>query len=334
LLLAGVALSLVASALAIRYKTRQAEQQNPPQGRFIEVDGVRLHYTERGEGPVLVLLHGNGSMIQDFEISGLVDRAAESYRVIAFDRPGYGHSSRPRGRSYSPQAQAELLARALDRLQIERATVVGHSWGTQVATALALQEPERVQALVLMSGYFFPTLRADVPVLSVPAIPVLGTLVRNTISPWVGRMMWPGLLRILFGPMRTPNRFRAFPLWLALRPSQLRASAAETAMMVPAAFRVRNQYRRLGMPVMIVAGQGDRLVNTDVQSRRLHAELPMSALRIVPEAGHMIHHLALDEVMDAIETVQRPLPIRLATGSSAAAAERQRRSSKPSAFSN
>src|SRR5690349_12639945 len=88
---AGIAAATAASALFNVAKARQAEQENPPAGKFLEIDGVHLHYVERGEGRPLVLLHGNGVSLVDMEASGLLDRAARHYRVIAFDRPGYGH---------------------------------------------------------------------------------------------------------------------------------------------------------------------------------------------------------------------------------------------------
>src|SRR5919201_1247493 len=77
-----------------------AERRNPPIGNFIECDGVRVHYREWGDAtaPCVVLFHGNGTMIQDFSISGLVDLLARRNRVLCFDRPGFGHSQRPRSR--------------------------------------------------------------------------------------------------------------------------------------------------------------------------------------------------------------------------------------------
>ena len=75
-------------------------------------DGVRLHYIDRGQGEPVVLLHGNGTMAQDFDLSGVLEIAAGRYRVIAFDRPGYGHSARPRDRIWTPDAQAKLLITA------------------------------------------------------------------------------------------------------------------------------------------------------------------------------------------------------------------------------
>jgi pimeloyl-ACP methyl ester carboxylesterase len=105
------------------------------------VNGVRLRYVERGSGEPLVLLHGNGSMIQDFESSGLIDLAAKNYRVFVFDRPGFGHSDRPRNVVWTHDAQAALIKRALERLGVSHAVALGHSWGASVATALALKYP-------------------------------------------------------------------------------------------------------------------------------------------------------------------------------------------------
>jgi pimeloyl-ACP methyl ester carboxylesterase len=304
-----VGASLLAGAAMfayVRYRTRQAERDNPPVGQFMEIDGVRLHYLERGQGQPIVLLHGNGTMIQDFDTSGLIDLASKHYRVIVFDRPGYGHSERPRrGKTWDPKAQADLLRKALERLDVERPIVVGHSWGTLVAVAMALHHPANVHGLVLLSGYYFPTVRFDVPILSPPAIPVLGDILRYTISPLLGRIMWPGLLRIMFGPPLVPQRFNRFPIWMALRPKQLRASAAESALMIPAVFALRRRYHELTMPVTIMAGVNDRFVSATMHSAHLHKELPQSGLCLVPGMGHMIHQLVPHEVMKVIDSMTK-----------------------------
>jgi pimeloyl-ACP methyl ester carboxylesterase len=77
---------------------------------------VRLHYVEQGQGEPLVLLHGNAGMIEDFASSGLIDRASRKYRVIVFDRPGFGHSDRPRGTIWTHEAQARLIHDALSNI--------------------------------------------------------------------------------------------------------------------------------------------------------------------------------------------------------------------------
>ena len=291
------------AALVNRRLARNAEHDNPPAGRFLEINGVRLHYVERGSGTALVLLHGNGSMIQDFESSGLIDLAAKNYRVIVFDRPGFGHSDRPRNVVWTPAAQAELIHSALHRLGVSETLVLGHSWGASVAVALALKYPALVQGLVLASGYYYPTVRPDVLALSAPAVPFFGDVLRYTLAPIVSRLMWPLLMAKIFGPESVPHKFARFPKGMALRPSQIRASAAESALMVPDAFGFRNEYGNLKMPVVIVAGEQDRLVDVDSQSARLHCEVPQSRFHRVSGSGHMIHQTATGVVMSAINEV-------------------------------
>src|SRR3954469_18804317 len=178
--LLGSAAALGAAALYTAKMTRDAERKYPPIGRFLEVDGVRLHYIERGQGEPLVLIHGNGTLIQDFTINGLVDRLSERFRVIVFDRPGYGYSTRPR-HLWTPRAHATLFEHALAQLGVEHAIVLGHSWGTMVAVSLALQAPMLVCSLVLLSGYYFPTARMDVVLSSPLAVPGIGDALRHTI---------------------------------------------------------------------------------------------------------------------------------------------------------
>jgi hypothetical protein len=197
--------ALAMSALINRHRAKNAENDNPPPGQFLEVNGVRLHYVERGSGEPLVLLHGNGSMIQDFESSDLIDLAANSYRVIVFDRPGFGHSDRPRNVVWTAAAQAELINSALNRLGVSHAIVLGHSSGASVAVALALKYPKLVQGLVLASGYYYPTLLADVVAFSAPAVRLGGVVLSHTLSPVISRVMWPLLMAKIFGPRSVPK---------------------------------------------------------------------------------------------------------------------------------
>jgi pimeloyl-ACP methyl ester carboxylesterase len=297
---AAIGLAAV-SALLIRAKTRAVESEYAPIGQFIEVDGVRLHYVVRGEGEPLLLLHGNGSSVLDLECSGLLDRAAERYQVIAFDRPGYGYSTRPRTTIWTPEAQARLLHTALLQLGVRRPVVAGHSFGTQVALALALQFPEYVRGLALMSGYYYPSMRLDALLNAPAAIPILGDLMRHTISPWIGRMLWTPMAKWLFAPAEITDGFRLYPAWMSLRPTTLRAEAAEATLAIAAAAGMKKEYRDLKLPVVIMAGTDDRVVNTGWNSVRLHRELPGSELTLAPGEGHMVHHCVPEEVMAAID---------------------------------
>jgi pimeloyl-ACP methyl ester carboxylesterase len=296
--------TLAGTAIATRQMAKAAEITHPPEGRFMMVDGVRLHFVDSGgDGSPVVLLHGNGTMIADMEISGLIERASRRYRTIAFDRPGFGYSSRPRDAAWTPSAQAMLFRKAFTQLGIEKPIIVAHSWGTLVALGLALEQ-DAAGGLVLVSGYYYPTARADVALLSTPAIPLLGDSMRHTVSPLLGRMLAPHMIRKSFAPAEVTPEFKShFPLDMSLRPSQIRASAEETALMTSAAAKFQNRYSSVNLPVFIIAGAGDRIVNVDKQSRRLARDIPGSTLLILPGLGHMLHHSAPDEVMAAVETI-------------------------------
>lgn len=296
-------LGLAAAAVYVGARTRQAEARNPPKGQFIEVDGVRLHYLDQGQGEPLVLLHGNGITASDVEASGLLPRAAEQYRVIAFDRPGFGYSERPRTTLWTPQAQARLLLKALDRLGIERPVVLGHSWGTLVALAMGLQAPQSVRGLVLISGYYYPSPRLDVAVLAQPAIPLIGDLMRYTVAPLVSRLLWPLLTKRIFSPAAVPENFKRLPKWMMLRPSQLRASAAESALMIPSAIALYKRYPELAMPVQVIAGDGDRLIDPAHHAVRLNQALPASTIKMEHGQGHMLHYARVDDILAAIDSV-------------------------------
>jgi pimeloyl-ACP methyl ester carboxylesterase len=302
LAIGGVAV-LAGAALANRQAAKRTERRNPPRGAFLSVHGVRVHYVEKGEGPAVVLIHGNGVSSHDFELSGLVDRLAARHRVIVFDRPGYGYTERPRDRPWTARDQAKLFLRAMNQLGVEQAVVVGHSWGTLVSLEVALEATERVRALVLMSGYYWPTPRLDVPLLSGPAVPGFGDVLRFTVSPLLGWALSPLLFRQIFSPARIPARFKAgFKTAMSLRPSQLRASAADTAMMPIEAAKTAGRHKEITAPVLVMSGDGDKIVSFKHQSRRLARELLAGQIHVVKGAGHMIHHIAPDEVAGAITT--------------------------------
>lgn len=311
--LAGAA-ALGALAVANAVAARLTERRHPPTGKFIEVDGVRLHYSDRGRGSPVVLIHGNAVTGGDWNTSGVADLLLPDHRVIIFDRPGFGHSERPRGRMWTATQQAELLHKALRRLGVERPVVVGHSWGTLVALELAANHQADTAGLVLLSGYYFPTLRPDVLLVAAGALPVLGDVLRYTVSPPLGWLQMPLLKKAMFSPARVPARFHAeYSPAMALRPSQIRATSVDGALMIPGALALRGDYKNLTLPVVIIAGDGDKVVFKR-RSERLAANIRGSVLQIVKGAGHMVHHLAPRQVAQAIEDVAEASRRRLAPG--------------------
>jgi pimeloyl-ACP methyl ester carboxylesterase len=299
--IAAAGAAAAGAAIFNRIMSARAQANSPPVGTFVEVDGVRLHYIDRGEGDVVVLLHGNGVTLQDFAVSGVVGLAAERHRVLAFDRPGFGYSERPRNIVWTPAAQADLIARALVQIGIESAVIVGHSWGAMVALAMALDHPAVVRRLVLVSGYYYGTARPDVLGASLPAVPLLGDFIANTISPLAGRLIAPAGIKASFSPAPVSDKFAEFPVGLTLRPSQIRATAADTAMMVPSAMALSRRYGELALPVIVLAGDGDLIAHKDKHAERLIKDIDRAELRIVPSQGHLLHYAVPEQVVAAID---------------------------------
>ena len=301
-ILAASAAALAAAALYNTYRARKVEREHPPSGQFVTIDGVRIHYLEAGKGPPVVLVHGNVVTAEDWVMSGVFDRIARNHCVIAIDRPGFGYSDRPQGSVWTAAQQADLLEQVFHRLGIDRPIVVGHSWGTLVALEIALRDA--ASGLVLLGGYYGPSVRADVPLVAAPAVPVLGDVLRFTVSPLIGAALLPLNIKAMFAPLEVPDRFkREFPHGFPVRPSQIRAESQDAVTMVPGVVGMADRARDLRVPMTIMAGTKDRIVDHEGHAEWFHDQIPGSDLQLVSGAGHMVHYAVPDQVADAIDAV-------------------------------
>jgi pimeloyl-ACP methyl ester carboxylesterase len=115
-----------------------------------------------------------------------------------------------------------------------------------VALAAALNHPDMLRGIVLLSGYYYPTLRTDVLLSLPPAIPIIGDLLRFTVSPLLSAAMLPRLFRKMFAPMPVPKSFADYFLdGLPVRPTQIRAESQDGVTMVPAASAMSHRYGEL-----------------------------------------------------------------------------------------
>ncbi|KAA3452300.1 alpha/beta hydrolase [Mesorhizobium sp. SARCC-RB16n] len=294
------ALSALAGYNHVRAKRALA---GPAHGRVMEIDGLCLHFIEAGTGMPLILLHGNGSMAQDFKSSGIFDQLAKTHHVLAFDRPGFGRSSRSRGRRWSAGEQADLIHAAAGRLGIEKYLVLGHSWGAWIGLELARRHSPSIAGIVLVSGYYYPPPRLDLALASLPALPVVGTAFRHTLLPLLVRFAWPWAMQKIFHPAAVAADFAAVAKDIASRPSQLRAVCSESASMLAAALLTKASYGHIAVPTGILAGSEDQLFDAEGEARRLHAEVDGSLLEVVPGAGHMVHQTAPQAVVAMVHTI-------------------------------
>jgi pimeloyl-ACP methyl ester carboxylesterase len=299
----GSIAAMAALAVANHFIARRTESNHPAEGSFVEVDGIRLNYRDRGRGSPVVLIHGNVVTGNDWDTSGVAGLLLLNHRVIIFDRPGFGYSERPRGARWTANQQAELLRKALLQFKVERQVVVGHSWGSIVALALAARCQRDIAGLVLLSGYYFWTLRPDVPLAALGALPILGDILRYSISPLLGWLQMPFVKRHMFAPAPVPEEFQTgFSTAMALRPSQIRESSMDGGQMITSVLALRKEYNKLTLPVTIIAGDGDKVVFRRM-SERLAGNIPQSTLKIIRGAGHMVHYFAPQRVVQAIDVI-------------------------------
>lgn len=303
LILTVIALFFTTLKLYSDYAIRQAEAAYPPLGDFVTVEGVPMHYLERGTGRPIVLIHGSDGTLHDFLLAGLLDRLSAEYRVIAFDRPGHGYSGRPAGEELTFALNARLIHGALQQLGVERPILAGHSFGGPVAMQFALDYPADVAGLLLLAPGAYSQ-SAELGLLySLPEIPMLGPLVMETLLVPVGRALVPAMNRDAFYPVETPKAYLELMANLGARPEQFTAYTDEWQVHHDGLVALAPRYGELRLPVTIIAGELDRLTRVEVHARPLAEAIPGVRLILLPGTGHEVHYQHPEIVHEAARSL-------------------------------
>lgn len=295
-----------------------AEAAYPPEGQFVTVDGTRVHVVVRGQGPDLVLIHGASGNAREFTFS-FMDRLASRYRVLAFDRPGLGYTGRVSERfsaaanrgAESPAEQARLLQAAAAQLGADRPLVLGHSYGGAVAMAWALERPQNVAGLIIVSGatqVWETGLSPQYPLLA-------STLGGSALVPIIAASdptaRAENALTAIFRPQVPPPGYAEhIGVSLALRRDTLRANARQVNTLKGHLEAMVPRYPSITQPVEILHGTADTIVGFDIHARPLSEQLPNARLTPLPGIGHMPHHVAATEVIAAIDRAARAAGLR------------------------
>ena len=304
LLLGLAALLALGWALTLWQAARseaRAEAEYPPSGKFISVDGRRVHYIQEGSGPDLLLIHGASGNLRDWTFAA-VDRLKSRYRVTVIDRPGLGYTQRLDADGASITEQADLLVAAAAQLGLERPVVLGHSYGGSVALALAVHHPQALSALVLVSAPSIPW-GSDLPTYyRITAHPVLGPLAAPLLAAWVPDRLVRDAVHDVFAPQEPPAGYiDHFPARLSLRRDTIRENALQRANLLAEVTLLAPHYDRITVPVELVHGDTDTTVGLSIHSLPLSQRLKGAALTALPGIGHMPHHVAPAQVEAAID---------------------------------
>ncbi|MEO0651623.1 MAG: alpha/beta hydrolase [Planctomycetota bacterium] len=267
---------------------------------FVEADGVRLRYLEAGEGPALVCLHGAYGGAEDWALT-VGPTLARDYRVLAFDRPGHGFSTRDCDRHATPREQARSVVAAMDALGLERPLIAGFSWGAAVSAALISEWPDRCAGAALLGAPVRPwegeTALAD----RILATPVLGPVAARLGGSALARLIAPNALGDAFAPESAPAIYlEDSPIPLALRVDALVHNSQDMAALNAALDLQQEQYDRIRVPVELVHGVGDEIVWIDHQARGFQKSVGTAHLTEVVGAGHQLLYTRGDDVIAAI----------------------------------
>ena len=263
----------------------------------LTVEGARQHYLDEGAGRAVVFVHGNPGSLADY--SAVFVGASRRYRVIAFDRPGHGHSDSPAAGFDTAETQAALLHECLVQLGVRRPVLVGHSWGGALVLAYALQFPQDTSGIVLLAPAAYPEKEGAGVARTLARVPLVGDLLLLTSRPLVRREIRHGLEEA-FAPARVPVRYLKESESLWARTGEVKASLRDEATLNASLTTLGPKYDSIRLPVVIITGDSDLIVNPHTNAHALHRAVKGSKLVVLRRAGHEIQLTHAPAVLNAI----------------------------------
>ncbi len=304
--------AVVVAALAVLALITQAgvlvlQRAYPVQGRIIEVAGATLNVVDIGPrdtaGPPLVMIHGASSNLETMR-QPLGDLLARNHRVILIDRPGHGWSTRAHAQDSTPAIQGGMIDEALEKLGVGAAVFVVHSWSGALGARMALDYPQRVAGLVMLAPVAYPWPGGVGWYNKLVSTPVIGPLLAYTITLPLGFFLVDPGARGVFLPQIMPDGFvknTATPL--LLRPREFLANARDLVTLKAAVVEQAPRYASIKAPTVVITGESDKTVSTNIHSRPLVSMLPNARLIVLPDVGHMVQNAAPDLVISEIEAM-------------------------------
>ncbi len=299
--------ALVMLALATQAGVAVLQHRFPPQGKSIEVTGATLNVLDIGPrdaaGPPIVLVHGASSNLEAMR-RPLGDRLALHHRVILIDRPGHGWSSPAGEETSTPVAQGQMIEEALKKLDTGPVVLVVHSWAGALGARMALDYPARVAGLVMLAPVAYPWPGGVGWYNELVAKPVIGSLFAYTITLPLGYFLTERGAREVFLPQVMPDDFvdsTATPL--LLRPREFLANARDLVRLKQAVTEQASRYGEISAPTVVISGDVDKTVSTNIHSRPFAAAVPNARLIVLPGVGHMVQNAEPDLVIREIENI-------------------------------
>jgi pimeloyl-ACP methyl ester carboxylesterase len=309
---------VLVAALAMLALTTQAgvlllQHRFPARGQAIEVAGARLNVLDLGPRdaarPPIVMIHGASSNLEVMRYP-LGEMLAARHRVILIDRPGHGWSSRLSEEAATPAAQGRMIEQALEKLGTGPVILVVHSWAGALGARMAIDYPERIAGLVMLAPVAYPWRGGIGWFNELVNLPVVGPLLAYTVTLPIGCLVMTRGARGVFLPQIMPDDFiTASATPLVLRPREFLANARDLARLKQAVTEQSPHYAEIWAPTVVISGEADTTVTTDIHSRPFTAAVPGAKLIVLPGVGHMVQNAAPDvaarEIEKMIELITR-----------------------------
>lgn len=277
----------------ISFDDLRATVPNSEYSHFTEIDGVRVHYQEKGTGTPLILIHGFTSSTYSWK--DVFEPLSKSFRVIAVDLKGFGFSAKPDG-DYTRRAQALLVAHLLDYLKIETAWLCGNSMGGEVALNIALQNPQRVAGLILIDSAGVSVNGGSSLAPGYVSIPLVGrALIAMAMTS--DKLVREGLLKSFYdGKKINEERVASYYRPLQTRGGQLAALRARTQA---EQFPIEQDLGKINAPTLIIWGAEDTLIPSEA-GRKMNSLIKDSKLVVIEKCGHVPQEEMPARVLDEI----------------------------------
>jgi pimeloyl-ACP methyl ester carboxylesterase len=284
-------------ALLTRRIAADAERKVPPSGKFVDIEGNRIHYVEAGQGRPILFIHGLGAQLHQFRHT-LFDRLESDFRLIALDRPGSGYSVSARGAGAGISEQARVIVDLMEKLGVERPLIVGHSLGGIIALAIAVEHPDRLSGLALLSPYtrYSEKTGPEFAPLKI-AQPWRRWFIAQTTAIPDALKTAPQVLDFIFGPQAVPVDYPiAGGGMLGLRPSHFYATSSDLMASGLDMPRLAARYGEIKVPVAILFGTADRVLPHKPHGIAMKDKIPGLELELLDGIGHMPHFMATEAV--------------------------------------